>query len=316
MINVSCTSSGLPDGAATALPGSIKLCNKQGLRLTLGEGCLSATPHFSAVTPLQVRPGGLQCNSGAAAVHTGNPVLTAAEEKPYAHQRGDGCLLRCCCCRGQVQSGVARTGKWWGHQHMLGEDEQPDIMTFAKGIAAGFPFAGLAMKDSVKAVRSTAAQCPSLRSHLQHSFGGSTPFGACEVGAPFVCGGQQAIACTKTCWLDASSWLATHTLARPKSASCPVSCAEPGAGHAGRHLRRGAARMRIVVSVAIQSLRVSCSVSCAEPGAGHTGGHLRRGAARVRGRGGHAGRDRGRGPAAERGGARPPAGRGAHARMG
>ena len=53
----------------------------------------------------------------------------------------------------QVQSGVARTGKWWGHQHMLGEDEQPDIMTFAKGIAAGFPFAGLAMKDSVKAVR-------------------------------------------------------------------------------------------------------------------------------------------------------------------
>ncbi|KAK9833580.1 hypothetical protein WJX81_008310 [Elliptochloris bilobata] len=50
----------------------------------------------------------------------------------------------------EVQSGVARTGKWWGHQHMLGEDEQPDIMTFAKGIAAGFPFAGLAMKDHVK----------------------------------------------------------------------------------------------------------------------------------------------------------------------
>ena len=62
-------------------------------------------------------------------------------------------LLRPQCCLVQVQSGVARTGKWWGHQHMLGEDEQPDIMTFAKGIAAGFPFAGLAMKDSVKAVR-------------------------------------------------------------------------------------------------------------------------------------------------------------------
>ena len=58
----------------------------------------------------------------------------------------------------QVQSGVARTGKWWGHQHMLGEDEQPDIMTFAKGIAAGFPFAGLAMKDSVKAVRNPYPQ--------------------------------------------------------------------------------------------------------------------------------------------------------------
>ena len=59
----------------------------------------------------------------------------------------------------QVQSGVARTGKWWGHQHMLGEDEQPDIMTFAKGIAAGFPFAGLAMKDSVKAVCAGRSQC-------------------------------------------------------------------------------------------------------------------------------------------------------------
>ena len=49
----------------------------------------------------------------------------------------------------QVQAGVGRTGKWWGHQHMLGPDEQPDIMTFAKGIAAGFPFAGVAIKDHV-----------------------------------------------------------------------------------------------------------------------------------------------------------------------
>jgi len=48
-----------------------------------------------------------------------------------------------------VQSGVGRTGKWWGHQHLLADDAQPDIMTFAKGIAAGFPFAGLAMKDHV-----------------------------------------------------------------------------------------------------------------------------------------------------------------------
>lgn len=30
----------------------------------------------------------------------------------------------------QVQSGVARTGKWWGHQHFDGAD--PDIMLFAK----------------------------------------------------------------------------------------------------------------------------------------------------------------------------------------
>lgn len=42
----------------------------------------------------------------------------------------------------QVQAGVARTGKWWGHQHVSGEHVEPDIMIFAKGIASGFPFAG------------------------------------------------------------------------------------------------------------------------------------------------------------------------------
>ena len=40
----------------------------------------------------------------------------------------------------QVQAGVGRTGKWWGHQHVM--DAEPDIMCFAKGIASGFPFAG------------------------------------------------------------------------------------------------------------------------------------------------------------------------------
>ena len=45
-------------------------------------------------------------------------------------------------CNVQVQAGVARTGKWWGHQHVSGEAVEPDIMIFAKGIASGFPFAG------------------------------------------------------------------------------------------------------------------------------------------------------------------------------
>ena len=45
-------------------------------------------------------------------------------------------------CTVQVQAGVARTGKWWGHQHVSGEAVEPDIMIFAKGIASGFPFAG------------------------------------------------------------------------------------------------------------------------------------------------------------------------------
>ncbi|DBA97194.1 hypothetical protein WJX77_010196 [Trebouxia sp. C0004] len=47
----------------------------------------------------------------------------------------------------EVQSGVARTGKWWAHQHFKGV--VPDIMLFAKGIASGFPFAGIAAKPEM-----------------------------------------------------------------------------------------------------------------------------------------------------------------------
>ena len=56
-----------------------------------------------------------------------------------------------------MQSGVARTGKWWGHQHVSGEAVEPDIMIFAKGIASGFPFAGEAMLELLTAPDHTAA---------------------------------------------------------------------------------------------------------------------------------------------------------------
>ncbi|GAB4817550.1 hypothetical protein N2152v2_004596 [Parachlorella kessleri] len=47
----------------------------------------------------------------------------------------------------EVQAGMGRTGKWWAHQHLGAvEGAHPDIMLFAKGIASGFPFAGLATR--------------------------------------------------------------------------------------------------------------------------------------------------------------------------
>ena len=61
--------------------------------------------------------------------------------------------LLCMHATQQVQSGVARTGKWWGHQQVAQEEVQPDIMIFAKGIASGFPFAGLATRDHIFDVR-------------------------------------------------------------------------------------------------------------------------------------------------------------------
>ena len=57
----------------------------------------------------------------------------------------------------QVQAGVARTGKWWGHQHVSAEAVEPDIMIFAKGIASGFPFAGEAMLEVLTATDHNAA---------------------------------------------------------------------------------------------------------------------------------------------------------------
>ena len=47
----------------------------------------------------------------------------------------------------QVQAGVGRTGQWWGHQNF--EPIVPDIMLFAKGIASGYPFAGMAARPEL-----------------------------------------------------------------------------------------------------------------------------------------------------------------------
>lgn len=44
----------------------------------------------------------------------------------------------------EVQTGVARTGKWFAYMH---SGVKPDILTFAKGIGGGFPVAGLAVPE-------------------------------------------------------------------------------------------------------------------------------------------------------------------------
>lgn len=47
----------------------------------------------------------------------------------------------------QVQSGAGRTGRWWGHEHWMDSSQReasPDLLVFAKGIASGYPFAGVA----------------------------------------------------------------------------------------------------------------------------------------------------------------------------
>jgi 4-aminobutyrate aminotransferase len=46
----------------------------------------------------------------------------------------------------EVQSGMGRTGKWWGIQHFGAE---PDIITSAKGIASGMPLGAMISRKSV-----------------------------------------------------------------------------------------------------------------------------------------------------------------------
>lgn len=48
----------------------------------------------------------------------------------------------------EVQAGVGRTGRFWGHEWTT---VTPDIMTFAKGIASGFPISGIAAPHDVMA---------------------------------------------------------------------------------------------------------------------------------------------------------------------
>jgi 4-aminobutyrate aminotransferase len=42
----------------------------------------------------------------------------------------------------EVQTGVGRTGRFWGHQHTAGL--RPDILVTAKGLASGFPLSAIA----------------------------------------------------------------------------------------------------------------------------------------------------------------------------
>ena len=49
----------------------------------------------------------------------------------------------------EVQTGVARTGKWFGYMH---SGVKPDVLTFAKGIGGGFTVAGFAVPERLARV--------------------------------------------------------------------------------------------------------------------------------------------------------------------
>lgn len=46
----------------------------------------------------------------------------------------------------EIQTGFGRTGQYFGHQHF---GVKPDVITFAKGIASGFPLSGIAASEEL-----------------------------------------------------------------------------------------------------------------------------------------------------------------------
>jgi predicted acetylornithine/succinylornithine family transaminase len=77
----------------------------------------------------------------------------------------------------EVQTGVGRTGQWFGHQH---DNVTPDVMTLAKGLGGGVPIGAVAMTDKAAA---GLAQQP----------GGAVPHATTFGGNPLACAAAIAV---------------------------------------------------------------------------------------------------------------------------
>ena len=76
----------------------------------------------------------------------------------------------------EVQTGVGRTGKWFGHQH---DGVEPDVMTLAKGLGGGVPIGAIACNE--KAASGLAAVA-----------GGAVPHASTFGGNPLACAAALA----------------------------------------------------------------------------------------------------------------------------
>ncbi len=77
----------------------------------------------------------------------------------------------------EVQTGVGRTGRWFGHEH---DQVFPDVMTLAKGLGGGIPIGAVAMSEK-------AAAGLSMRP------GGAVPHATTFGGNPLACASAIAV---------------------------------------------------------------------------------------------------------------------------
>ena len=77
----------------------------------------------------------------------------------------------------EVQTGVGRTGAWWGHQH---DGVTPDVMTLAKGLGGGVPIGAMLATERAAAGLTFAA-------------GGAVPHASTFGGNPFATSAALAV---------------------------------------------------------------------------------------------------------------------------
>jgi len=77
----------------------------------------------------------------------------------------------------EVQTGMGRTGRWFGYQH---DGVVPDVMTLAKGLGGGIPIGAIAASE--KAAAGLAAQA-----------GGAVPHASTFGGNPLACAAANAV---------------------------------------------------------------------------------------------------------------------------
>jgi predicted acetylornithine/succinylornithine family transaminase len=77
----------------------------------------------------------------------------------------------------EVQTGIGRTGKWFGYQH---DNVTPDVMTLAKGLGGGVPIGAVAMTEKAAAGLSQVA-------------GGAVPHASTFGGNPLACAAANAV---------------------------------------------------------------------------------------------------------------------------
>ncbi len=77
----------------------------------------------------------------------------------------------------EVQTGIGRTGKWFGHQH---DDVFPDVMTLAKGLGGGVPIGAVAVSEKAAAGLTIQA-------------GGAVPHATTFGGNPLACASAVAV---------------------------------------------------------------------------------------------------------------------------